>query len=90
MATPDSAVVAYWSEHRAQLRQPESQRAQARALTRALVQAGDRPDNEEVLDRSAMSTPAGIRGCTGSGCTCCGPACTWAWPLTAWSSSSAR
>jgi hypothetical protein len=108
MAAPDSAVLAYWGEHRAQLRQSESQRAvltnyvlavaaalsglvvqqhfrvmtlplsvlvvliglygvlaaakyheranyhlgQARALTRALVQSGDLPDNEALLDRS--------------------------------------
>jgi hypothetical protein len=88
MAPPDSAVVAYWGEHRAQLRQSESQRAvltnyvlavaaalsglvvQQRfrvqtlplsvlvvligpygALTRALVQSGDLPDNEALLDR---------------------------------------
>ena len=108
MTVPDSAVVAYWSEHRAQLRQSESQRAvltnyvlavaaalsglvvqqrfraqtlplsvlvfliglygalaaakyheranyhlsQARALTRALVQSGDLPDNTALLDQS--------------------------------------
>ena len=107
MAGSDNTVVAYWSEHRAQLRQSESQRAvltnfvlaiaaalsglvvqqrfrvktlplsvlvlltglygtlaaakyheratchlsQARALTRALVQSGDLPDNSAVLDR---------------------------------------
>jgi hypothetical protein len=105
MAAPDSTVLAYWGEHRAQLRQSESQRAvltnyvlavaaalsglvvqqrfriqtlplsvlvvliglygalaaakyherasyhlaQARALTRALVQSGDLPDNEPLL-----------------------------------------
>jgi hypothetical protein len=27
MAAPDNAVLAYWGEHRAQLRQPESRRA---------------------------------------------------------------
>jgi hypothetical protein len=111
MAAPDSAVLAYWGEHRAQLRQSESQRAvltnyvlavaaalsglvvqqhfrvmtlplsvlvvlvvliglygalaaakyheranyhlgQARALTRSLVQPGELPDNEALLDRS--------------------------------------
>jgi hypothetical protein len=108
MAAPDNAVVAYWAEQRAQLRQSESQRAvltnyvlavaaalsglvvqqrfrletlplsvlvvliglygalasakyheratyhlaQARALTRALVQSGDLPDNEALLDRA--------------------------------------
>jgi hypothetical protein len=107
MTTTDNAVVAYWSEHRAQLRQSESQRAvltnyvlavaaaisglvvqqrfraqtlplsalvvliglygalatatyheranyhlsQARALTRALVQSGNLPDNEALLDQ---------------------------------------
>lgn len=107
MAAPDSAVLAYWGEHRAQLRQSESQRAvltnyvlalaaalsglvvqqrfriqtlplsvlvmltglygalaaakyheranyhlsQARALTRAMVESGDLPDNTVLLGR---------------------------------------
>jgi hypothetical protein len=107
MAAPESTVVAYWSEHRAQLRQSESQRAvltnyvlavaaalsglvvqqrfrlqtlplsvlvvliglygalaaakyheranyhlsQARALTQALVQSGELPDNDALLNQ---------------------------------------
>jgi hypothetical protein len=108
MAAPESALVAYWSEQRAQLRQSESQRAvltnyvlaiaaalsglvvqqrfglltlplsglvmliglygalaaakyheranyhlgQARALTNALVQSGELPDNDALLDQA--------------------------------------
>ena len=122
MAAPDNAVVAYWAEHRAQLRQSESQRAvltnyalalaaalsglvvqqrfriptlplsvlvvliglygalaaakyheranyhlsQARALTRALVQSGDLPDNEALLEqvprRARPQVPVAVPG----------------------------
>jgi hypothetical protein len=107
MTTPDNVVLAYWSEHREQLRQSESQRAvltnyvlaitaaisglvvqqhfrlqtlplsilvvviglygalaaakyneranyrlgHARALTQVLVESGDLPDNDVILDR---------------------------------------
>ena len=107
MTAPENATLAYWSEHRSQLRQSESQRAvltnyvlaiaaaisglviqqhyraqtlplsimvvliglygalaaakyheranyhlgQARALTQVLVQSGDLPDNDVILDQ---------------------------------------